>query len=142
MKIKALLAATHGFDESQKLASFTRARSEHEIQSMIFDLLDARLPRYGRRAFAVPNGGYLKSAKTWIKLRAEGARPGVPDFQIPGRTPKGGFGGVVIELKARNGRTSREQWAWLLYYASIGWLAGRCTGFDEAVAMIEAAGYV
>ena len=117
--------------------------AEHDAQCRIFAKLRHRLPRYGRRAFAIPNGARM-GWKQWQRLQREGASAGVSDFQIPGPTPRGGYAGVAIELKKAKGgsKTSREQWLWLLYYASIGWLAARCRGYSEAMGVIEGAGYV
>jgi hypothetical protein len=118
--------------------------SESLTQEMVFRRLDLILPKYGRQAFAIPNGAKLSGgARAWQKLKREGCRDGLPDFQIPGTTPCGRYGGVAIELKAlvRPAATTPAQWRWLLYYASIGWLAARCRGLDEAMRIIRSVGY-
>jgi hypothetical protein len=121
-------------------------RSEHQGQCAVFRHLRRVLPRYGRKAFAVPNGTKLggsqaQRAATMRELKAEGLEPGVPDWQIPGRTPRGGFGGVVVEMKTARGRVSPEQWDWLLHYASIGWFAAVCRSEAEALNVCKAVGY-
>lgn len=125
----------------------TIRRSEHDNQSGTFRYLRRVLPRYGRRAFAVPNGTKLGGTKgqrsaMMRELKAEGLEPGVPDWQIPGTTPKGGFGGVVVEMKTARGHVSTAQWEWLLHYASLGWFATVCRSEAEALKVCRVVGYV
>jgi hypothetical protein len=122
-------------------------RSEHTEQTAVFRYLRRVLPAYGRRAFSVPNERRLHGTKgqraaAMRRLKAAGLEPGVPDFQIPGTTPLGGFGGVAVEMKARGGVVTPAQWDWLLHYASIGWLAAVCWSADEAIGLCKEVGYV
>ena len=49
-----------------------------------------------RWLFAVPNGGW-RAKRTAAAMKAEGAKPGVPDYLLP--VARGGFSGLAIELK-------------------------------------------
>lgn len=80
--------------------------------------------------FAIPNGG-KRNAVTGARLKAEGARRGVPDLFLA--YPKNGFGGLFLELKkSKGGKTSPEQKAMLERLANAGYAACVCHGFQEA----------
>lgn len=79
--------------------------------------------------FAVPNGG-RRDAVTGARLKAEGVKAGVPDVWLP--VARGGFHGLVIELKAGARRASREQAAWMGALAREGYAVSLCYGADEA----------
>ena len=121
-------------------------RTELDEQRTVVAYLRRVLPKYARRVFSVPNerrfrGGRGSRAGQWRKLAEAGASAGVPDLVIPGTTPSG-YGGIVIEMKrTKNSTTRPEQWKWLLHFASLGWIAVRCRGADEALTLLRLHGY-
>lgn len=84
---------------------------------------------------AIPNGGHRGKAPAG-KLKAEGVRPGVPDYHLP--VARGGYIGLWIELKrTKGGRTSPEQRAWIAALQAHGHRAVVCCGWEQAWAEIR-----
>jgi hypothetical protein len=79
--------------------------------------------------YAVPNGGDRNKVVA-AKMKAEGVRPGVPDYALP--FPAQGFHGLYIELKSRTGYASREQREWLERLRANGYRAEVCRGWEAA----------
>ena len=89
-----------------------------------------------RWLFAVPNGGHRNKVAAG-KAKAEGARKGVPDYQMPVRFLN--CPGLVIELKrVSGGAVSAEQKEWLAHYSAQGWVVHRCNGSGEAINAMQA----
>lgn len=102
-------------------------QDEHREQAALFAWAAAAEERHPALAllFAVPNGG-ARSAVTGARLKAEGVKRGVPDIWLP--VARGGYHGLVIEVKAGKGRTTNEQRRWLAALTAEGWLALVCVG--------------
>jgi hypothetical protein len=84
--------------------------------------------------FAVPNGGDRHKAVA-AKLKAEGVKPGVPDYVFP--VARGEYRGLVIELKRlKRGNTSGEQAQWIEAFRQQGWRAEVCKGWEQALAVL------
>lgn len=84
---------------------------------------------------AIPNGGF-RSRRTAGLLKAEGVRPGVPDYSLP--VPRGGAHGLYIELKrVKGGRVEPEQRTWLADLTEQGYRAVVCRGWEQAWAEIR-----
>lgn len=82
-----------------------------------------------------PNGGH-RSKKVAAQLKAEGVRRGPPDYWFP--VPRGGFAGLVIELKQLDaGRPTKEQREWLAHLASAGWHTAVAHGWEQAFAVLR-----
>ena len=96
-------------------------------------LHEARFPIL-RLLFAVPNGGHRNKVAA-SKLKAEGVKPGVPDYLLPVRS--GEFAGLAIELKTRTGCASREQKQWIADLRAQGWRAEVCRGWEQAWAVLR-----
>lgn len=79
--------------------------------------------------FHVPNGG-ARARKTAGALKAEGVKPGVPDYLLP--VGRGGYVGLALELKTAKGRVSPEQCEWLAHLAAQGWQAVVARGWEQA----------
>jgi hypothetical protein len=78
------------------------------------EVLDWRL----RLLFAVPNGG-KRGIKTAITMKAEGQRAGVCDILLP--YPAGGFAGLAMEFKSKDGTTSDAQDQYMEDLQRAGW---------------------
>lgn len=86
-----------------------------------------------RMLFAVPNGGDRHRIVA-AKMKAEGVKPGVPDYLLP--VPRGAFVGLAIELKSMTGYASREQKQWIEDLRALGWRAEVCRGWEAAWGVI------
>ena len=109
---------------------------EHNEQVAVFQWAaynEATYPEL-KYLFAVPNGGQ-RNVIVASKLKAEGVKRGVPDIWLP--VARGGFHGLVIELKADKGRKTPEQEAWLQFLFAQGYFAGCVWGADAAIGIIE-----
>lgn len=109
--------------ESQEAKALVQAVRLHEAAHPELRLL-----------FAVPNGGDRHKA-TAGRLRAEGVKPGVPDYILP--VARGGNHGLAIELKRlQGGQVSGEQAQWIEALRQQGWRAEVCKGWQHALAVL------
>jgi len=92
-----------------------------------------RLPEFA--LFAVPNAGAGASRGQAGKMKAEGARPGIPDLLMP--VARGRYRGLAIEMKAGRGRLSGQQVAVLAWFRSQGWDSWTCYSTDAAIVEIK-----
>ena len=74
------------------------------------------------------NGG-KRDAFTGAQMKALGVKPGFPDLILPVRR---GFAGLAMEMKADDGRVSKEQDEWLQELDEQGWHCAVCRSADEA----------
>lgn len=79
--------------------------------------------------FFIPNGGNLSKAQRG-RFKAMGLKSGVSDLFLP--IPCGGYHGLWIELKARNGTLRQSQRAWLDRMRGMGYAACVAYGWREA----------
>ena len=80
--------------------------------------------------YSVPNGG-LRNIATAVRLKKTGTRAGVPDIFLP--VAKGGFHGLFVEMKKREGgRVNIEQKIWLNALNEQGYRAVVCKGWEHA----------
>lgn len=113
------------------------ARTEHaEAVSLmrVVKLHEARWPQL-RLLFAVPNGGDRHKIVA-AKMKAEGVKPGVPDYLLPVSCP--GYLGLAVELKSITGYASKEQKRWIEDLRAAGWRAEVCRGWEQAWGVIRA----
>lgn len=98
---------------------------EHQEQVALFDWArrhEHETPEL-QLLFAVPNftGAGRWRAKHGWRLKAEGRKPGVPDVWLP--VARGGFHGLVVEMKSGKNKPTLEQRAWLERLAQEGFRA-------------------
>ena len=105
--------------------------SEHAEAAMFMRAVRAAETQWPelRFLFHTPNGGH-RARLTAAKLKAEGVRPGVPDYLLP--VQRGEHVGLAIELKTAKGRTSPEQREWLAHLTQEGWMATVARGWEQA----------
>ena len=84
--------------------------------------------------FAIPNGE-LRKKRTANKLRAEGAKAGVPDLFLP--VARKGVHGLFIEMKYGNNKPSAEQMEWMNRLEGQEYAVFVCWSFDAARKVIE-----
>lgn len=111
--------------------------TEHQEAVALMEAVRLNEGRYPelRMLFAVPNGGDRHKA-TAAKLKAEGVKPGVPDYVLP--VARGEYHGLVIELKRRKGgQLSGEQEQCIEAFRAQGWRAEVCKGWTQALAVLS-----
>lgn len=114
---------------------------EDQLQRKIVALLDARGVLYCH----VPNGGRT-SKREGGKRKRRGVKAGVPDlliFDAPRNCP--GKFGAALELKAEDESPSAwkpHQRQWARDLAARGWVTACAFGYAQAVAQLEAWGYL
>lgn len=119
-----------------KRMRLARSQPEFDEQVSFFTFLDHLALAYPDRVddlrdiWASANGG-LRSPRTSGRLRASGARKGVPDIEI--MVAMAPYHGMFIEMKApRSGRLSPEQRARLARLNARGYRAVVAYGWIEA----------
>lgn len=114
------------------------AHPEAAEQCALFEWAQLARGRYPQLQlmFAIPNGG-KRNASEAAHLKRQGVKPGVPDIFLP--MARGGYNGLFIELKRRQGgRLSEYQRAYLDALAREGYRTAVCNGACEAIETIEA----
>ncbi|MGD9643851.1 MAG: VRR-NUC domain-containing protein [Elusimicrobiales bacterium] len=109
---------------------------EHTEAIRLMDVVDMHLnlaPVLGL-LYHIPNGGWRKKGVA-KKLKAEGVKPGVPDYCLP--VSRQGFHGLYIELKrVEDGAASKDQLDWVDALREQGYRAEVCKGWVEAWAVL------
>lgn len=84
-----------------------------------------------RWLYSIPNGG-KRHIVTAMRMKATGAKKGVPDTCLP--VPLHGYAGLYVELKpsATKGRTSDKQDEWAAFLASVGYATAVAYGWEHA----------
>ena len=80
--------------------------------------------------FHVPNEGSGSAARGRL-LKRQGVRPGCPDLCLS--VARGGFFGLFVEMKRRNGRTPPEQKAFHADLRAQGYRVEVCYGAQAAI---------
>ena len=110
---------------------------EGNEQAALFNWMRLRHPLAWRLAYHVPNGGHRHKA-TAAKLKAQGAKAGVPDIAIA--LARGGHHGLYIEFKAtppHDAVVAPSQRDWVLALVEQGYKAVVCRGMSAAMAVID-----
>ncbi len=76
-----------------------------------------------------PNGG-KRDGFTGAQMKALGVKAGFPDLMLPVRSGK--CPGLVIEMKAENGRVSPEQATWLDHFTAQAWATAVARSAEQA----------
>lgn len=111
--------------------------TEDEEQIWLFSWAELKLGRFPELALMhhIPNGG--KRSKTEAaRFKAMGVKRGVSDIFLP--VARGGYYGLYIELKAKDGRPEKEQKEWIAAVQEQGYYGDVCYGGMEAANLVEA----
>lgn len=109
--------------------------TEHEEQVALVQWA-AYVPEL-RWLHAIPNAGAGAQRGQAGKMKAEGAKPGVPDLSLP--LPIGRFHGAYVEMKRqKGGRVSPEQAEWHDYLKGRGYAVLVAAGFEPAREFLSA----
>lgn len=116
-------------------AAILAGPSEETIQAQVIRWASLQAGVYPelKRLFHVPNGGQ-RHAVVAAKLRGQGVKSGVPDRCLP--VPRFGCPGLCIEMKAADGKVSKNQKDWIEYLKGAGYRVEVCRSFDEARAAL------
>ena len=101
---------------------------EHRIQCACVNWFRLQYPDHASALFAVPNGG-RRDRVSGAKLKAEGVLPGVSDLIL--LVARGGYHGLLIEMKTPKGKQSPAQKVWQREMESRGYRYIVCHSFDE-----------
>jgi hypothetical protein len=104
---------------------------ERDEQSLLIewcDMMSARIPGLNM-IYHIPNGGSRNKAEA-ANLKKQGVRPGVPDLCLP--IASRGYHGLYIEMKTKDGVTSKDQKDWIMSLREQGYAAKVCRGFEDA----------
>lgn len=83
--------------------------------------------------FHIPNGGKRTKSEA-ARFKAAGVCPGIPDLFLP--VARGGYHGLWIEMKAKEGRVSPAQRDMMERLTAQGYRCVVCFSADEAIAKI------
>ena len=100
---------------------------EHDIQKKVVIWLSQFYPK---ALYTISPTGLVNSKAFGSKAKALGYRKGTPDIMI--LEPKGGFNGLLIELKKDNGVLSIDQRQFLEEADARGYKTKVCYGFEAA----------
>ena len=109
-------------------------QSEHIDQCLVVEWYRRQYPKQANLLFAIPNGGDRHIA-TAVKLKREGVLAGVSDLFL--MIPAGGYHGLFLEMKAKGGRVSDAQKAFIQSALDMGYQAQVAFGFSEAQIVIQ-----
>lgn len=114
--------------------------SEHDEQATVIQWIERQVYIYPELdlVFSVPNGAMMGGGRIGAMraniLKAEGMRPGAPDLVIP--SPRGGYFGMFLEMKAKKGRLSDNQEQFIVQAEKYGYFCAVAYGADEAIEML------
>lgn len=110
--------------------------SEEEEQKKVFEWAEYNVGRYPelQLLYHIPNEG-KRGRKAAGTLKALGVKKGVPDICLPVR--RGRYGALYIELKAKDGKISKDQNRWLHMLNEAGNAVCICYGGDSAILAIK-----
>jgi len=106
---------------------------EQKIQKALIVYLEMHYPKLLR--CVSPGAGFRMSPGLGMKMKSMGYQKGTPDITI--LEPCNGYHGLLIELKAPNGRLSPEQREYLGHATKKGYKAVVCWAYDAAVEVIK-----
>lgn len=105
--------------------------NEHQHQVALFDWARMNEGTYPELAllYANPLGG-KRPKRTAARMKAEGAKAGVPDLTLP--VARGGYHGLYIEMKAGRNKLTESQYWWLKRLRMEGYYTVVCYSWEEA----------
>lgn len=110
--------------------------SEHQEQCIIFEWAYLNRMKHPELnlMFAIPNGSN-KSITQAVKFKREGLKSGAPDIFLPYAVSP--FHGLFIELKAKDGKLTKNQKDWIYDLKSQGYFATVCIGANSAIGTLK-----
>lgn len=111
--------------------------TEDEEQTWLFSWAELNMGRFPELKLMhhIPNGG-KRSKSEAARFKAMGVKPGVSDVFLP--VPRGKYHGLYIELKALDGRPSKDQKDFITAVVEQGYAGFVAYGGEEAAGIVEA----
>lgn len=109
--------------------------TEHAEQVALFQwarMMESRYPEL-ELLHAIPNGGHRHIAVA-VKMKAEGAKAGVPDVFLP--AARGRFHGLYIEMKFGRNTPSKNQKRWIDMLNRQGYYVDVCYTAQRAIEVV------
>lgn len=122
--------------EKYRINGIRTIPTEDEEQIWLFSWAELNLGRFPELSLMhhIPNGG-KRSKSEAARFKAMGVKPGVSDIFLP--VARGGYHGLYIELKARDGRVSTKQKEFLESVRREGYAGVVAFSGEEASRIIE-----
>jgi len=110
--------------------------TEEEEQIWLFSWAALNLGRWPELELLhhIPNGG-KRSKPEAARFKAMGVKRGVSDIFLP--VARGGYHGLYIELKAKDGKVEKEQKEWIDAVRKQGYCGAVCFGGELAANLLE-----
>lgn len=110
--------------------------TEEEEQIWLFSWAALNLGRWPELELLhhIPNGG-KRSKPEAARFKAMGVKRGVSDIFLP--VARGGYHGLYIELKAKDGKVEKEQKEWIDAVQEQGYYGIVCFGGFSAANLLE-----
>lgn len=110
--------------------------TEDEEQTFVFSWAETVLHKWPELKLMhhIPNGG-KRSKSEAVRFRAMGVKAGVSDIFLP--AARCGCHGLYIEMKALDGRTTKEQEEWIAAVREQGYFGRACYGAEDAIRVIK-----
>ena len=110
--------------------------TEEEEQIWLFSWAALNLGRWPELELLhhIPNGG-KRSKPEAARFKAMGVKRGVSDIFLP--VARGGYHGLYIELKAKDGKVEKEQREWIDAVQEQGYYGTVCFGGFSAANLLE-----
>lgn len=111
--------------------------TEEEEQTWLFSWAALNLGRWPELELMhhIPNGG-KRSKSEAARFKAMGVKRGVSDIFLP--VARGGYHGLYIELKAKDGKVEKEQREWIDAVRKQGYCGAVCFGGNLAAELLSA----
>ena len=132
MSLHSWSARSVGFSGEMRVTKRSEAREQVDFFAKCAEYAAMGDERY-RCIFAIPMGG-ARDARTGARMKAEGARRGVPDIVVA--VPAHGKHGLFIEMKIEGGTLSDYQKVWRERLLKQGYGYGVCYSASDALGLL------
>lgn len=110
--------------------------TEEEEQTFVFSWAKLHMERWPelRLMHHIPNGGKRSKSEAG-RFKAMGVKAGVSDIFLP--VARRGYHGLYVEMKALDGRATKEQDEWIAAVREQGYFGRACYGAEDAIRVIK-----
>lgn len=110
--------------------------TEDQEQTAVFSWAHLNMERWPvlRLMHHIPNGGKRSKSEAG-RFKAMGVKAGVSDIFLP--VARRGYHGLYVEMKALDGRATKEQAGWIAAVREQGYFSCACYGAEDAIRVIK-----